>query len=323
VITEGDISPLNACSDLAQPSADMSSLSWAATTVDNSQPATVSLDVHLADDRSGVNWGIMYVRAPGGPENSVELQGARVSGTANDRLWRFTGTVPAGATAGDWHLSQVHISDRSGHHTQYWGADDGSYTTNLSGASGGTLALPPSTVTGDASDDAASVVDLESLQWITEPTVDNAADQTVGVTVHVTDAGTGLCNVIASIRPADRSGYLVMYDKQLVSGTEQDGVWKLTTTLPAGATTGANNINMGLIGPGGATLQLYPLSVVSGTATDGVWNLQGALPKHAAAGAWRVNHINVSDRNGHESNNQFNGSGDLPYLTVVETAAGG
>ena len=415
VITEGDISPMNACSDMAQPSADLATTAWESATLDNGEPRTVRLTVRLTDERSGVNWGVVWVRAPGGPENSLELLGARISGTANDGIWRFTGTLPAGATAGDWHFSQLHISDRAGHHTQYWGADDGTYTTNRTGASGGTLALTALTVTGEASDDAAPVVELDSIQWITEPAVDNSADQTVGITVHITDAGTGLRNVIASIRPNDRSGYLAMFDKQLISGTEHDGVWRITTTLPAGATTGGwhlrwlsatdqvghtieyqsfdddsvfvvNNdyadtvphplpdlvvtgtisdlaapevdfgsltflpqsvtndadqnvharihltddatgpssfINMALIGPGGATVQLYNQGLVSGTPTDGTYSLWGLMPKHAPAGAWRVSHIHVSDRNGHESNNNLSADADLPYLTVVETATPG
>ena len=82
-----------------------------AAQIDNSVARTVRLQMRLTDDRAGVSSGLIYVAAPGGP--TVNLQSPRlISGTANDGVWEFTGTVPAYAPAGQWQITQVFVTDR-------------------------------------------------------------------------------------------------------------------------------------------------------------------------------------------------------------------
>ena len=238
VIASGDISPKDACSDKQQPRIQMSALQWKGPkTVGNDEPRPVTLMVHASDDRSGIAYGGAYLNAPN-VAFPVELQASLHGGKPTNGVWYLTGTLPAGATTGDWHISQVFLSDRAGHSTQYWLGADGTYTTNLSGETGGTVSLGPLTVTGPTSDDTAPVIDLDSLQWTNEGELENSTDHTVGISVHVTDSGTGVRNVVGALWNEDRTASLPMYNRHLVSGTTKDGVWQMSTTLPAGANVG-------------------------------------------------------------------------------------
>jgi hypothetical protein len=397
VIVSADVSPRDACSDKQQPRIRMSALQWKGPkTVHNDEPRTVTLMVHASDDRSGISYGGAYLNAPN-VAYPVELHANLHGGKPTNGVWYLSGTLPAGATTGEWHVTQVFLSDRAGHSTQYWLAADGTYTTNVAGETGGTVSLGPLTVTGQTSDDIAPVIDLESLHWTNDVELDNSTDHTVGISVHVTDPGTGVRNVVGALWNEDWSASLPMYNRHLVSGTTKDGLWEMSTTLPAGATTGQwqlawlqaademsqitnydtrdnavfvlnygessvahpllplevsgrvsdvappqvdldsmsfatpstvtnsvdqdvavrihlsddvtgvdlSSFNLGLVGPGGATVQLYAYSLVSGTSTDGVWELHGHLPQHAPAGTWHLSHANVKDRGGRESNNQW------------------
>jgi hypothetical protein len=107
-----DTSAPNSCSDLAAPVVDLASARYVGETVlDNSVARTVRLQVRLTDDRAGVSSGLLYVAAPGGP--TVNLQSPRlISGTANDGVWEFVGTVPAYAPAGQWQITAVFVTDR-------------------------------------------------------------------------------------------------------------------------------------------------------------------------------------------------------------------
>jgi hypothetical protein len=107
-----DTSAPNSCSDLAAQVVDLASARYVGETVlDNSVASTVRLQVRLTDDRAGVSTGLLYVGAPGGP--TVNLQSPRlISGTANDGVWEFVGTVPAYAPAGQWQITAVFVTDR-------------------------------------------------------------------------------------------------------------------------------------------------------------------------------------------------------------------
>ncbi|MEU4626539.1 hypothetical protein AB0G04_41980 [Actinoplanes sp. NPDC023801] len=79
--------------------------------LDNAVARTVRLQMRLSDDRAGVNSGLVYVATAGGP--TVNLGSPKlVSGTANDGVWEFTGTVPAFAPVGVWKVTQVFVTDR-------------------------------------------------------------------------------------------------------------------------------------------------------------------------------------------------------------------
>jgi hypothetical protein len=107
-----DTSAPNSCSDLAAQVVDLASARYVGETVlDNSVASTVRLQVRLTDDRAGVSTGLLYVGAPGGP--TVNLQSPRlISGTANDGVWEFVGTVPAYAPASQWQITAVFVTDR-------------------------------------------------------------------------------------------------------------------------------------------------------------------------------------------------------------------
>ncbi|MEV4641360.1 calcium-binding protein [Actinoplanes sp. NPDC049548] len=232
VIVAEDISPADACSDTTRAQADLGGATWlGSSTVDNDQARTVTLQMRATDDRSGVA-RVSAILA--GPQGYISLEGSRPSsGTANDGVWRVSGTLPAGATTGQWRLTNLWVSDRALHDTAYRIAADGTYTVDFS-EQAGVSALGPLTVTGAATDDAPPTIDLPSAQWTNASVVDNSTEQTVGLRVRVTDAGTGVAWVSAVLSP-DRRAVLHVTGR-LVSGTPADGVWELTTVLPANAT---------------------------------------------------------------------------------------
>ncbi|MEU4428959.1 hypothetical protein AB0F81_50830 [Actinoplanes sp. NPDC024001] len=214
-----DVSAPNSCSDVAAPVVDLGSVRYVGETVlDNSAARTVRLQVRLTDDRAGIRSGLVYAGAGG---TSVQLQSPRlISGTINDGVWEFTGTVPAYAPAGTWNISQIFVSDRVGRNVNLMQLP----TT-----------MPTFTVNG-AADLTAPVVDLPSARYVGETVLDNSAARTVRLQVRLTDDRAGINSGLVYASAGGTS--VQLQSPRLISGTINDGVWEFTGTVPAYAPAG-------------------------------------------------------------------------------------
>jgi Ca2+-binding RTX toxin-like protein len=132
-----DRSPATSCTDLAGPVLDLPSVQWiSATVLDNSAARALRLRVHITDDRSGIAAGSGAVVLDGDNEASVVLEQPRlVSGTANDGVWEFVGTLPKYAPTGEWHIYSLQVSDRVNHQTAVYQDADLPGITVTSGGS--------------------------------------------------------------------------------------------------------------------------------------------------------------------------------------------
>ncbi|MEV6596710.1 calcium-binding protein [Actinoplanes sp. NPDC051346] len=214
-----DTSPRSACTDVARPVVDLGSAAWVgSSTVDNSAARTIRLRMRLTDDRSGVDFAAVFLKAPDGAQ--VDMQNPElVSGTVNDGVWEFIGTMPAYAPTGEWIVDQLHVEDRVKHVTRLRLPD-----------------VPALTVTGEA-DEAAPVVDLASGQWTDAATIDNSAERTVRLRVRITDDRSGVGFTAVFLKAPDGAMF-DMQNAELVSGTVNDGVWEFAGRMPAYAPTG-------------------------------------------------------------------------------------
>ncbi|MEV4639789.1 calcium-binding protein [Actinoplanes sp. NPDC049548] len=222
-----DVSPVTSCSDLAAPKVDESSVQWiSAPTLDNSAERTLRLRVRVTDDRSGVaeNRGAVWVTTPDGP--LIALQDPRlISGTRNDGILEFVGTLPAYAPAGAWRIREIAVVDRVDRSTDLLEPD-----------------LPGFTVTGEA-DVTAPVVDESSVRWISAATLDNSVERTLRLRVRVTDDRSGVAENRGAVWVTTPDGPLIaLQDPRLISGTRNDGILEFVGTLPAYAPAGAWHI---------------------------------------------------------------------------------
>ena len=212
-----DTSAPTSCTDLSAPVIVGSSIRWSAARYANSADQTISVQMRVTDDRSGVSTtSLVSMQAPDG---TVLLLGDSqlISGTANDGTWRFSGTLPRYAPTGVWQAFQVQMEDRVGHR-------------------GGSATFPTFSVTGK-SDSTAPVIHADSAAW-NAATFDNEADREVQLRVRITDDLSGVADTNGMfVRAGD--GTSLGLDAVRISGTPSDGVWQFTGVLPAGATTGA------------------------------------------------------------------------------------
>ncbi|MFI7600034.1 calcium-binding protein [Actinoplanes sp. NPDC049681] len=218
-----DVSSPTSCSDLAAPVVDESSVQWiSATTLDNGTERTLRLRLRVTDDRSGVaaGQGAVWVTTGDGP--LIALGDPRlVSGTRNDGVLEFVGTLPAFAPAGDWRIREIQVADRV-HRTADLLEPD----------------LPGFTVTGEA-DTAAPVVDEQSVQWASPAVLDNSVERTLRLRLHVTDDRSGIAENRGAVWVTTQDGPLIaLGDSRLISGTRTDGVLEFVGTLPAFAPAG-------------------------------------------------------------------------------------
>ncbi|MEV4283691.1 hypothetical protein, partial [Actinoplanes xinjiangensis] len=97
-----------------------------------------------------------------------------------------------------------------------------------------TLNIPVFTLTGTV-DTAAPVVDMASVVWLSEPTLDNSVNRTIKMQVRVTDDVSGIAVLMASVTSPDGRFSVTLGNgtRRLLSGTTTDGVWELTGTVPA------------------------------------------------------------------------------------------
>jgi hypothetical protein len=83
--------------------------------------AEIFLDVHIIDDVSGPWNGRITIRDPQG--NIQQMTGPRISGTAQDGIYRVTVPVPRYGKTGTYTIEKIEADDYAGHHTEMLEAD--------------------------------------------------------------------------------------------------------------------------------------------------------------------------------------------------------
>lgn len=209
-------------------------------------PATVTLEAHVTDDRSGVEGGYacLYVPSPDGYRHGYPCETLeRVSGTPTDGTHRAALHIPAGAAGGDWNLV-VYLDDRvhAGHGLSWLGPDyyrerveeygspDPSYR-QLSDAAGRFAVL------GAESDGVKpAITDVV----VTPSQVDTLYEsQTITVRVRATDlTSDGVTRVGGDLKTFDgdaqKPNWWLEAATAPTEGTPQDGWWTLSVILPQG-----------------------------------------------------------------------------------------
>jgi Ca2+-binding RTX toxin-like protein len=201
---------------------------------------TVSATVRISDDVAGA--GAVYVCGAHLFADAFRQAGAcgdmrRVSGTATDGYWTGSFTVPQGDVGGLWNI-QIWVEDASrSHGVQYYvGPDQFAWETMTNGHTSN-LALPGAagrfTVTG-SSDNNAPVLTTVSVSPNTFTSM--SGPHTVNVDVAVTDV-EGVTGVGAALgsNASPNSAWPTAGPGQLISGTPQNGVWRVPVDFVQGA----------------------------------------------------------------------------------------
>jgi hypothetical protein len=97
----------------------------------------------------------------------------------------------------------------------------------------------PVTVTPMPVDTAPPVIDIPTVTWASPLTLSNTTAQTVTLRMRATDVGTGVAAVTAALRSPDRTlGLLPLATARRISGSDNDGVWEVSGTLPKTSAAG-------------------------------------------------------------------------------------
>lgn len=175
------------------------------------------VSAHVTDAGSGVSTVYLeYIPSNGtGLTTNMNL----VSGTPQDGIWQLAVSIPEAAPSGTWTIG-------------YMGAYDvANNTTNIS-APNSLLAGASFTVTGGPSADATPPV-IQSLTSSPNPV---NAGAIITIDAHVTDAGSGVSTVYLEYIPSNGTGLTTNMSR--VSGTPQDGIWRLFVSIPSSSPSG-------------------------------------------------------------------------------------
>ncbi len=215
-----DTSTQSACVDLQAPVVHIPTARWIATTVDNAQARPLSLRVRVTDDRAGVAYGSVSVAAAGG--TSVSLYNSRrVSGTANDGVWQFSGALPPGAALGEWHVQSISVHDRTWTHAHAWQP----------------AGFPAFTVTGIA-DTEPPVLDPASASWVGGTEFENSAQRLLRLRMRITDDRAGIGGGSVELVNGTAPSRTLTIAAHPISGSSTDGVFEFSGVLPAHAAPG-------------------------------------------------------------------------------------
>lgn len=282
------ITVVNRDPDSAGPVA--SELTVSPATVDaRTADRTVRVDVRITDDKSGLKSAdvIFHWRDESGYFGLPLLWSGfltRVSGTDRDGRYTATIDVPKGTLGGTWSAEVRTWDTVSNHHTwsgellyashaKYW--SPGWTSPTESRIAGGTLE-----VIGAATDIDKPVI--HSMQ-VSQPEVDTLPTAaTVTIDVHATDVGGGVTGVQIDFAGP---GVFLPTSGFLISGTPNDGWWRVQLTLPQGSPPGAyvaknvfvwdNRLTQAYSTPASAGPGQYPpldadhLTTAAGAAWDG------------------------------------------------------
>lgn len=201
-------------------------------------PATLTITLAITDDQSGVaSLELDMLPHPKKSNQAVVCYPQRVSGNSLNGVYSATITLPRGAQDGTWQVSALTIYDGAGNVAS-------PKLHDLEAAFGKGSAEIENTA--GAADAAAPQITAFSLSPATIDT--GAGPQQVIVTMTLTDdvagiattgdMGWGTSKVQFQLRPETGSQVIACAPAR-VSGTDLDGVYQATMTLPGGAQSGA------------------------------------------------------------------------------------
>jgi hypothetical protein len=192
-------------------------------TVDvTSAPGTVEFTVSATDAGPGMKEVIVFLDPPARDRFWTCRATTPASGTPRDGVWKCTITVPQGAEAGTWIISQITFIDQA--NTQiaigYNKLGSGGYPWTVIVKNSGPPATRP-VVTGLSL--SPTTVDITNSNRTVDFTV--SANASAGVSrIHVY---------------ANNGSYGLMCEgSTLVGGTAADGTWKCPLTVPMTSPTG-------------------------------------------------------------------------------------
>ena len=218
------VAPPSARADTSTAGPQVVSLSYSPSSVDvTNASASVTVTAHLTDGQNITYAGLGFTNQTTNQSELASL--SLVSGSQQDGTWRGTLTVPRGAAAGAWYYNGS--------------VQDGVNFVSFSDGPGAPQNLPagapgPLSVTDSSPSAGPQVVSLSYSPSSVDVT---NASASVTVTAHLTDgqnityAGLGFTN-----QTANQSELASL---SLVSGSQQDGTWRGTLTVPRGAAAGA------------------------------------------------------------------------------------
>ena len=194
---------------------------------------TVEFMVHATDGGSGTEFIAVGFQGPS-PELGTSCQGpvtgnaVLASGTLHDGVWKCTATVPKGAAAGTWTMTQLNLRDFAGNQKVYTRAEliAAGFPTTLTVVNTAPPATPPA---------------LTGLSFSPDPVNVGASDAPVEITFTAT-ASAGLREAYASITPT-RGEAVASVDRSCstttrAGGTSTAGTWKCSIPIPRHAPGG-------------------------------------------------------------------------------------
>src|SRR3954447_16685912 len=223
-------------SDTTAPA--LAEFSLSPTTIDTSASSqTVTVTARITDAGAGVGWsaGSLSFRGPSNQYASVFLsQSQRISGTANDGVYRYQLTMPQYSAQGPWTVDMFSLSDAVGNRREISVADltNAGYPSSFN-------------QTGANADTTAPALAEFSLSPTTIDT--SASSQTVTVTARITDAGAGVGWSAGSLSfrgPSNQYASVFLSQSQRISGTANDGVYRYQLTMPQYSAQGPWTVDM-------------------------------------------------------------------------------
>lgn len=178
--------------------------------------ATVVFTAHITDGQSGFSQGYVRLKSPSGTLIYSWFQ-TRISGDANNGVYKVTATLPRYSEPGTWHLDVVMIWDGVRNLNRLWEEDlaEMGIATTLA-VTGSTDLSPPAMVDLGVPADATDV---------------SAGPQNVTFTLRVTDDLAGFDRGTLRVKSASgaqtQSGTL-----EFLSGDGNDGYYTVTISMP-------------------------------------------------------------------------------------------
>lgn len=210
--------------DTTPPS--LTELSFTPAVIDTtSGSATITVTGRILDSESGVSPApyLWFVTDAANQGASASL--SRISGTANDGVYRGTATFPRYSAAGAWRADYFNIQDAAGNDRQYGTAD--------------------LTALGFATDvdNRATVEDATApnpTEFSLSPTTIDTTGigATVTVTTRLLDERSGVDGADLRIRNTTTNQEVIVYLGR-ISGTANDGVYRGITTFPRYSAAGS------------------------------------------------------------------------------------
>ena len=175
-----------------------------------------------ATDATGIDDAAVSFSIDGKQNDFCGQQMQRVTGTAQDGIWKLSCTVPADVLNGTYEVLP-------------YARDVMNNWTNMNGQNPIDLRAHFDLDGGSDDADGPEILTLTTNQQSYTP-----GDQIV-VTMHATDA-TGIDDAAVSFSIDGKQNDFCGQQMQRVTGTAQDGIWKLSCTVPADVLNGTYEV---------------------------------------------------------------------------------